>query len=244
MTHLIKFISDLHLETSRPDISEAFAQFIRSEASQCQQLYILGDLFESWIGDDDNDPFITEIANLLATLTAAGCQVFFMPGNRDFLLGESYAERCAMTILPDPYVINPFGQPILLMHGDTLCTRDIQYQQFRSYIRQPAVQAEFLAKPLEQRRAFVQAARQQSQEYTQQSSADIMDVTPEEVPLTMQQHGVLNLIHGHTHRPAVHTLTVNEQTAQRIVLGDWYAQSSVLTLSSNGFDTQQLVNHA
>ena len=222
------FISDLHLDEARPQIVDLFVRFLR-DAQQADALYILGDLFESWIGDDDDAPLATRVAQELHALRSRGVPIYFMHGNRDFLLGTDYAARAGMQLLADPAVVELDGERTLLTHGDTLCTDDIEYQKFRNLVRNPAWQAQFLAKPLAERRAFAAQARGESRKQTAMKTAEIMDVNQAAVESTMQDHGVRRLIHGHTHRPATHRFELDSQTAERIVLGDWFEQSSVLT---------------
>jgi UDP-2,3-diacylglucosamine hydrolase len=222
------FISDLHLDETRPQIVDLFVRFLAKEARGADALYILGDLFESWIGDDDDTPLAASIAHALRALRDSGVPVYFMHGNRDFLLGADYTARAGMDLLIDPTVIEFDGERTLLMHGDTLCTDDIEYQKFRSMVRTPAWQQQFLAKPLVERRAFAAQARGESRKQTAMKAAEIMDVNQAAVESAMRAHGVRRLIHGHTHRPATHRYDLDGQAAERIVLGDWYEQSSVL----------------
>jgi len=223
------FISDLHLDAARPHIVELFTRFIAADARAAEALYILGDLFESWIGDDDDSPLALQVAQSLYALKQSGVPVFFMHGNRDFLLGEAYAKRAGMTLLDDPTVIEFGGQPTLLMHGDTLCTDDAAYQEFRAVVRNPDWQKQFRARSLSERHAFAAQARAESVKHTAGAKPEIMDVNQAAVLAAMRKHGVRTLIHGHTHRPATHRFEVDGQAAERIVLGDWYEQSSVLT---------------
>jgi UDP-2,3-diacylglucosamine hydrolase len=223
------FISDLHLDESRPQIVTLFEEFVQGEARSASALYILGDLFESWIGDDDDSPLAGTVANALHELHMQGVPVFFMHGNRDFLLGADYARRAGMAILADPTVIDLDGEHVLIMHGDTLCTDDVAYQKFRTLVRDARWQEQFLAKPLSERRVFAAQARGESRKHTATARPEIMDVNPAAVIAAMQAHDVRRLIHGHTHRPAMHRLGVDGQAAERFVLGDWYQQSSVLT---------------
>jgi UDP-2,3-diacylglucosamine hydrolase len=223
------FISDLHLDESRPHIVELFTRFLARDARGADALYILGDLFESWIGDDDDSALALRVAAATRTLRDSGVPVYFMHGNRDFLLGADYAARADMTLLADPIVVDLAGERTLLMHGDTLCTDDVEYQKFRTLVRDPKWQAQFLAKPLAERRAFATQARGESRKHTSMAKPEIMDVNPAVVEATMRDHGVRRLIHGHTHRPATHRLDFGGRAAERIVLGDWYEQSSVLT---------------
>ncbi|MDR6095571.1 UDP-2,3-diacylglucosamine diphosphatase [Stenotrophomonas sp. SORGH_AS_0321] len=241
------FISDLHLDASRPAITDLFLAFLRSEALAADALYILGDLFEAWIGDDTPSPAADAVAAALKEVSDAGVPVYFIRGNRDFLLGEQYAARAGMRILPDPSVIDLYGTPVLLQHGDLLCTDDIPYQQFRAQTRDPAFQAQFLAQPLAARIAFAQKARDASQsrqsEMKQGDRAQfetVTDVAPAEVEATFVRYGVDTMIHGHTHRPAVHSLKAGGQARTRIVLGDWYEQGSVLRFTPDGMSLQAL----
>lgn len=233
------FISDLHLDAERPAITRLFGRFVEEEARDAEALYILGDLFEAWVGDDDPSEAGRYVAEKLAALRAHGVPVYFQRGNRDFLLHDGYAARAGMTILPDPAVVLLHGNPTLLMHGDLLCTDDVAYQQFRAQTRDPRWQAQFLAQPLAARLAFAQQARAASQarhaELQGQGRMDsITDVTPSTVASTLARFGVDTLIHGHTHRPAVHTLDVEGRACRRIVLGDWYEQGSVLRVDEDG----------
>jgi len=223
------FISDLHLDAARPHIVELFTQFVAGDARQAEALYILGDLFESWIGDDDDSPLALQVARSLHALKQSGVPVFFMHGNRDFLLGQNYAHRAGMTLLDDPTVVEFNGERTLLMHGDTLCTDDGAYQEFRAVVRNPDWQRQFRARSLSERHAFAAQARAESVKHTAGAKPEIMDVNQAAVLAAMRKHGVRTLIHGHTHRPATHRFEVDGQAAERIVLGDWYEQSSVLT---------------
>ena len=223
------FISDLHLDAARPHIVELFTRFVAAEARHAAALYILGDLFESWIGDDDDSPLAAEVARSLSGLNRSGVPVFFMHGNRDFLLAEAYAQRAGMTLLGDPTVVDFGGERTLLMHGDTLCTDDVAYQEFRAVVRSPDWQAQFRARSLSERHAFAAQARAESVKHTAGAKPEIMDVNQAAVAAAMRKHGVRTLIHGHTHRPATHHFELDGQPAERIVLGDWYEQSSVLT---------------
>jgi len=238
---LTLFISDLHLDPARPEITRLFHQFLQHEARGAQALYILGDLFEAWIGDDDDAPLLEEIAVSLRAVHDAGVRVFFMHGNRDFLLGHDYAARAGMHLLPDPSVVMLYGEPVLLMHGDLLCTDDLAYQEFRSQSRAPAWRETMLAQPLAVRRALAGQARTAS--YTHQQSLKtenraqfetITDVAPDTVDNTFLRYGVKTLIHGHTHRPAVHAVLAGGTARTRVVLGDWYAQGSVLRVDADG----------
>ena len=223
------FISDLHLDPARPHIVDLFTRFVAGEARQAEALYILGDLFESWIGDDDDSPLARQVAQSLLALKQSHVPVFFMHGNRDFLLGQAYAQRAGMTLLTDPAVVEFDGERTLLIHGDTLCTDDIAYQEFRAVVRNPDWQNQFRARSLSERHAFAAQARAESVKHTAGAKPEIMDVNQAAVVAAMREHGVRTLIHGHTHRPATHRFDLDGQAAERIVLGDWYEQSSVLT---------------
>jgi len=224
------FISDLHLDESRPQLVDAFEELLATQAKNVDALYILGDLFESYIGDDDDAALNARVARATRTLRDAGVPVFFMHGNRDFLLGPDYAARAGMTLLEDPAVIELAGERVLLMHGDTLCTDDVEYLKFRTLVRNPNWQRAFLAKPLAERRAFAAQARGESRRHTANAKPEIMDVNQIAVEAALRTHGVRRLIHGHTHRPATHRFDVDGMKAERIVLGDWYEQASSLTL--------------
>jgi UDP-2,3-diacylglucosamine hydrolase len=214
---VIMFISDLHLDASRPHITRAFYHFLASEGHQAESLYILGDLFELWVGDDDDSHLAREVQSELRALADSGTKLYFMHGNRDFLVGERFAEEAGASLLGDPHGLEIGGEQIILMHGDLLCTGDREYQAFRQQVRHPAWMNAVLAKPLHERRALGRQIRAQSQSMNSRKPEDIMDVTPAEVEVVMQQHGASKLIHGHTHRPARHPMGSGE----RIVLGDW-----------------------
>jgi len=215
------FISDLHLEESRPDITDAFLAFLNNRAMGVERLYILGDFFEAWIGDDERTPLQQQIAAALKALADSGTDVVLMHGNRDFLIGEEFCKRAGATLLDDPTVVDLYGTPTLLMHGDSLCTADVEYQKFRANMRNPQMQKMMLARPLEDRQKMARQLRDMSMAKNQGKAETIMDVTPEEVVREMETHGVQRLIHGHTHRPAIHQLQANGKDAHRIVLGDW-----------------------
>ncbi|WP_372964570.1 UDP-2,3-diacylglucosamine diphosphatase [Marinobacter sp.] len=215
------FISDLHLEESRPDITGAFLSFLNKNAVGARQLYILGDFFEAWIGDDEHTPLQDQVAKALKTLSESGTEIFLMHGNRDFLIGEDYCVRAGATLLDDPALIDLNGTPTLLMHGDSLCTADVEYQKFRANMRNPQMQKMMLARPLEDRQKMARQLRELSAAKNQGKAESIMDVTPEEVVKTLEHYGVQLMIHGHTHRPDIHELQANGQNARRMVLGDW-----------------------
>lgn len=233
------FVSDLHLDPDRPEITRLFGDFIEGEARRAEALYILGDLFEAWVGDDDPSEAGTFVAERLKAIADSGVPVYFMHGNRDFLLGGEFARRAGMTLLADPARIDLYGQPALLMHGDTLCTDDVAYQQFRAQTRDPRWQRQFLAQPLEARLAFARQARAASRARQGElrdagQMETITDVAPTAVEAVFRDHDVDLLIHGHTHRPAVHALDVDGRARTRVVLGDWYEQGSVLRVDAGG----------
>jgi len=235
------FIADLHLDDSRPQITRLFEDFLASdEARSADAVYILGDLVEAWIGDDDDAELPSRIARATKALRDHGVPVYFIVGNRDFLLGQAYAERAGMTLLEDGTVHELYGRPTLLMHGDVLCTDDLAYQAVRKQVRTPAWQAQILAMPLEARRAFAAKARADSKAHTGATMETIMDVNADATADTMRKAGVSRLIHGHTHRPAIHRFDLDGQTAERIVLGDWYEHGSVLRVSPEGVELRGL----
>ena len=234
------FISDLHLDSGRPAITELFLDFLANRAIRSEAIYILGDLFEAWIGDDDSSPVNEAVCRGLKACASAGTAVYVMHGNRDFLLGSAFADRCACTLLDDPARIELYGTPTLLMHGDMLCTDDTEYMAFRDRVRNPHWQEMLLSKPLDERRQMAQAMRASSREQTSAKAEAIMDVNRDAVARVMTENNVQRLIHGHTHRPAIHALQVAGHPAQRIVLGDWYEQGSVLVCSPAGCELQEL----
>jgi UDP-2,3-diacylglucosamine hydrolase len=226
------FIADLHLDPSRPQITRLFEDYLAGdEVRHADALYILGDLVEAWIGDDDDAELPQRIANATLGVRNAGVPVYFMVGNRDFLLGETFAKRAGMTLLDDGTVHDIHGQPTLLMHGDVLCTDDVAYQAVRQQVRNPEWQKQILSMPLEARRAFAAKAREDSKAHTGSTMESIMDVNADAVSETMRKAGVTRLIHGHTHRPAVHAFELDGKAAERIVLGDWYEHGSVLRVT-------------
>src|SRR5210317_1139085 len=203
------FISDLHLEADRPEIGEQLLDFLDEEAADAEALYILGDFFEYWVGDDDPDDYYASIKRSLRAFTDAGVPVYFMHGNRDFMIGEQFAAETGVTILPDPCPIELYGKSVLLSHGDALCTDDVEYQQVRAMTRNPEWQAMMMAKTIEERIAFALQAREQSMARHDTMDEEIADVNREAVVQTIRDHGVDVLLHGHTHRPAVHSLEVD-----------------------------------
>ncbi|MCE5232161.1 MAG: UDP-2,3-diacylglucosamine diphosphatase [Mizugakiibacter sp.] len=234
------FISDLHLDDARPQITALFERFLADEARAADALYILGDLFEAWVGDDDDAELPARVAAALRGVREAGVPVRFIAGNRDFLLGEDYACRAGMDLLADGSVVDLCGTPTLLLHGDTLCTDDAAYQAFRRQVRDPQWQRRFLAQPLATRKAFAEQARAASRAHTRSADYAIMDVNAEAVAAALRAAGVRRMIHGHTHRPAVHDFALDGAPAQRVVLGDWYEQGSVLRVDAGGVDLRGL----
>ncbi|MDN5865379.1 MAG: UDP-2,3-diacylglucosamine diphosphatase [Gammaproteobacteria bacterium] len=234
------FISDLHLDPIRPAVTGLFLDFLAGEARRAAALYILGDLFEAWLGDDDPDPHHARVAEALRALADANVPVHFLVGNRDFLLAENYARRAGMELLDEPVVLDLHGTPTVILHGDVLCTDDKEYQAFRNMVRNPDWQKDFLARPLEERRALAGQAREMSQARGQSISMDIMDVNADAVAALFREQGVPRMIHGHTHRPAIHDLEVDGNACRRIVLGDWYEQGSVLRVTEAGADLATL----
>lgn len=231
----ILFISDLHLCPSRPEINRLFFHFLAGPARAAQALYILGDLFEYWAGDDDlNDPFNHEVCAALHALTDAGVPVFFMAGNRDFLIGDVFAQAAGLTLLADPALLDIAGTPTLLMHGDTLCTDDVDYQRFRAQVRTAAWQRDFLAQPLPERKAQIEGLRRKSEVEKSAKSMEIMDVNQAAVVAAFREHDCTRLIHGHTHRPGHHRLDVDGRHCERWVLADWYSSGSYLECDVNG----------
>ncbi|HEB55945.1 MAG TPA: UDP-2,3-diacylglucosamine diphosphatase [Gammaproteobacteria bacterium] len=222
------FVSDLHLATDRPETSALFIRFLETRARQAEALYILGDLFEFWLGDDMILPDYHPVIRAMKALSDSGVMLYIMHGNRDFLMGEQLMQLCGATLLNDPVVIELDSIPSLLLHGDTLCTDDVEYMKFRAMVRNPLWQNEVLAKSPEQRLALAKQFREFSKTETGSKSQKIMDVNQAEVERMFSEQLVTRLIHGHTHRPAIHDFELNGQPVQRIVLGDWYTQGSVL----------------
>jgi UDP-2,3-diacylglucosamine hydrolase len=229
------FISDLHLCPSRPKISRLFLDFLTGPARKAEALYILGDLFEYWAGDDDlNDPFNAGICAALQKLSVSGVPVYFMAGNRDFLAGESFTAAAGLTLLPDPSLIEVAGTTTLIMHGDTLCTDDVAYQAFRAEVRTPEWQQAFLALPLAQRKAQIESLRRESEAQKRIKPMDIMDVNPGAVLKGLTFHRCTRLIHGHTHRPALHQIENSGRACERWVLPDWYEKGGYLACDKSG----------
>jgi UDP-2,3-diacylglucosamine hydrolase len=228
------FISDLHLEAKQADIGEQFLTFLAGEAREAEALYILGDLFEAWLGDDDPNPYYGEIKSALRELTNAGIPVYFMHGNRDFMIGATFAAETGVALLDDPTLVNLYGEKVLLCHGDALCTDDIEYQKVRTIVRDPNWQAMMLSKSIEERIAFAVQSRKESMARGETLSDEIMDVNQAAVAAALGKHGVDVMLHGHTHRPAVHSFDLDGHNAKRIVLGDWYEQGSVVRWDEDG----------
>lgn len=228
------FISDLHLEAARPEIAAQFLKFLEIEAVSAEALYILGDLFEAWVGDDDPNAHYAEIKQAIRKLSDLGIPVYFMHGNRDFMIGKDFAIETGVTLLPDPYLLDINGGRVLLSHGDAMCTDDVQYQAFRKMTRDLQWQAMMLQKPLAERQAIAAQARAASLAHGKSINAEISDVNAEAVESVFRQNAVTQMLHGHTHRPAVHQLQVDGRNATRIVLGDWYEQGSVVRWDSSG----------
>ncbi len=238
------FISDLHLTEERPAANERFIRFIEEEARSAEALYILGDFFEYWIGDDDlGEPFNSVIAGLLRELSRGGVALYLMHGNRDLLIGERFCAATGARLLEDPTIAELGGEPTLLMHGDTLCTDDLDYQAWRRQAHSPAFQAAFLAKPLAERRVATLAMREKSRQVVEEKmrakmsadAPDIMDVNDGAVRQALRSHGVRRLIHGHTHRPGRHALEVDGKRCERWVLPDWYGKGGYLEAASGKF---------
>ncbi len=229
----IFFISDLHLSSQQPAIATAFAAFLEGTANDASHLYILGDFFDAWIGDDDDDSFVQRIKDQLYTYSRRH-PVSLLQGNRDFLIGERFANETGINLLDEASIIDLFGRKALLMHGDTLCTEDVEYLEFRKMVRSTAWQQQVLALPLPHRRAMAADLRSKSKSMNAMKAEDIMDVSELEVKRVMEAHAVNLLIHGHTHRPAKHHLELSTGHAERIVLGDWGAQGWYLKVEGPG----------
>ncbi len=233
MSHSI-FISDLHLSPSRPAISRVFFDFVRGAAARAEALYILGDLFDYWAGDDNDDPFNASVLSALRKLVDRGIALHLMHGNRDFLIGDDFSRASRAQLLADPTLINLYGTSTLLMHGDTLCTDDVKYQEFRTQVRNPDYQQRFLAQPLASRKEIIAGLRAENAEEKELKSEIIMDVTTATVEAALREHGYPRLIHGHTHRPARHEHVVDGHRCERWVLADWYTSGSYLECEAAG----------
>lgn len=240
MPHTL-FISDLHLSEDQPHITQLFLNFTCNTAPQADALYILGDLFEYWAGDDDrNTPFHQNIISAIHEVSQHGTPVFIMHGNRDFLMDELLAQDCKATILPDPTLIDLYGIPTLLTHGDALCTDDIEYQAFRKQVREPVWRNNFLSQPLAQRKATIEQLRKMSEEQKQTKAMDIMDVNQEAVAELFRSHHYPRMIHGHTHRQKHHLHRVDGKSCERWVLGDWHTTGNALRCDASGCSFQTI----
>ena len=228
------FVSDLHLCETRPAIAGVFFDFLRGPAAQADGLYILGDLFEYWAGDDDLTPFNQSVVTALKEYSARGIPLYLMHGNRDFLIGTRFAAATGATLLQDPAMVQLHGTPTLLLHGDTLCTDDVDYLAFRQKVRDPAYQQQFLAQPLPARKQIIAGLRVENAGEKQQKSDAIMDVAAASVEAVLREYGCPRMIHGHTHRPALHHHRVDGKTCERWVLADWYATGSYLLCDAAG----------
>lgn len=234
------FVSDLHLDAAAPGIARQFHEFLADQARSADALYILGDLFEAWLGDDDPDPAARATVHALRSLVDSGVPVFVMHGNRDFLIGERFCRESGATLLGDGTVVELYGERALLMHGDALCTDDLGYQRLRRIVRNPLLRGTLRLMTLNQRRALAARLRAGSREHIGMTAPEIMDVNAAAVTQAFRAAGVRTLIHGHTHRPAVHPLEIDGAPARRVVLGDWYTQGSVLEVSPHGFELRTL----
>jgi UDP-2,3-diacylglucosamine hydrolase len=234
------FISDLHLEDKAPERTEWLSSFLAGTARDADAVYILGDLFEYWIGDDALSATARQVAQDTAALSAAGVPCFFQHGNRDFLLGEDYATLAGMKLLPEYFVADLYGTPTLLLHGDTLCTDDVEYQAFRQQARNPAWQQAVLAMSVAERLQMAESARDASMKHTGSASMEIMDVNEQAVLNALMEHGVGRMIHGHTHRPAHHRIEAGDLRAERIVLADWYSSGSYLEISPASIESRTI----
>jgi len=235
-TAITYFIADLHLCENRPDISACFLRFLKNDAIEAEKLYILGDLFEAWVGDDDDSPYLKTIAGALTQLSLSGTKIFYIHGNRDFLLGKRFAKKANMNLLPEIDTIDLYGRHVVIMHGDTLCTRDIDYQAFRTKSRSWWWQMAVKSLPLFLRKKMAANYRKKSTVATAMKSQEIMDVTDVEVINCLEKYKSQLLIHGHTHRPAVHKVIANDADAERIVLGDWYEQGAWLKVTPDSIE--------
>jgi UDP-2,3-diacylglucosamine hydrolase len=234
------FISDVHLDASAPEALDQFFDFLRTHAADAEALYILGDLFEVWVGDDDPDPAKARVTEALRALTAQGVGCFILHGNRDFLIGRDFCERTGSRLLADPVVADLDGERVLLTHGDALCTDDHSYQELRSTVRTSEWQRRFLALPLADRQLLANQARAGSKDHTARTIPNIMDVNEDAVSTAYRAARVRRIIHGHTHRPAVHDTTVEGEPAQRMVLGAWYEQGSYIHYENGHYELRSL----
>ncbi|PHS71979.1 MAG: UDP-2,3-diacylglucosamine diphosphatase [Cycloclasticus sp.] len=240
MTQHVHFISDLHLTKDRPDITQRFLAYLTSLDTHVSDVYILGDLFDVWVGDDDVTEPNEAVKSALKNTVSKGINVSFIAGNRDFLIGQQFFADTGIFCLEDTHIIDLFGTPTLLMHGDLLCTDDVEYQQFRQLTHTTAWQDDMLSKPLTERLAIAQHYRNESVKNKAEKSMDIMDVCQETVASNMQQYNVTQLIHGHTHRPNVHSFDLDGKPATRIVLAEWDNDGSVLDWCEEGYQITRL----
>lgn len=234
------FISDLHLSQERPNINELFLTFLQQQASQAEALYILGDLFEVWLGDDMILPAYQPALEQIAAVVKSGTPVYVMHGNRDFFIREQFEKLTGAKLIHEPCVIDLYGTPTLLLHGDTLCTDDIEYQKFRAMVRNPQWQDEILSKSPQERLELAKKFREMSKTETAKKDNDIMDVNQDAVMQAMRDNQVLQLIHGHTHRPDTHQFTLDNKTATRVVLPDWYEKGGYLAVNDQGFEAHEI----
>ena len=237
---VVQFVSDLHLDPGRPDITRLFLQYLENRGRDAEAIYILGDLFEAWIGDDDDSPLSRDIVSGLKACADSGTPVFMLRGNRDFLLGEQFARTSGCILLDDPARIDLFGHGALLMHGDTLCTDDTKYLAFRHKVHERDWQQDFLGRPFAERRRIAGELRDASRNASRLKGGAVMDVNHDTVTRVMEEHGVHLLIHGHTHRQAVHQLVVDDQPATRIALGSWDTGGTVLEYKPEGYRFEEL----
>ena len=236
------FLSDVHLSQKNPQTTKTFLDFLPVAVKSAEVMYILGDLFDQWLGDDDDTPPHLEVITALARVTATGFPVYVMRGNHDFLLGKRFQSLTGCHSLTDPSIVNLYGSRALVTHGDSLCTDDTSYQRFRKVVRNPFVQWLFLALPLRVRVTRATSLRQRAHRSVQLKAEDIMDVAPQAVEQLMLQHRAHHLIHGHTHRPAIHDLIVDGAPAKRIVLGAWYDRANVLVWDRDGYRINNLTD--
>ncbi|WP_305417358.1 UDP-2,3-diacylglucosamine diphosphatase [Photobacterium leiognathi] len=232
------FISDLHLSASRPDMTDCFLRFMAEDTANIDALYVLGDLFEMWIGDDEESPFLQQIKQAFKTLTDSGIPCYFVHGNRDFLIGKRFSQQTGVQLLPEHSVVDLYGKPTLILHGDTLCIEDEAYQRYRKKVHNKFIQWLFFRIPLSKRIQIGEKFRNNSSKNNQMKNQSIMDVTASEVVRVMKEFHVDQMIHGHTHRPDIHSLTIDDKPATRIVLGDWYEHGSVLVVTPDGYQLE------
>jgi UDP-2,3-diacylglucosamine hydrolase len=234
------FISDLHLHSSRPEVTRCFVEFLRHAENESVALYILGDLFEAWLGDDDPDSHNRSVIDALKQYTNSGKPCYFARGNRDFLIGQRFCRETGIELLPETTVIDMYGHSVLIMHGDELCTDDHEYQKYRSFVRHPLFKLVSDVAPMWLRRRIGSGLRSASQKKLPLKPVEITDVNPDSVARFMRENGVTILLHGHTHRPGIHELLTDNGTATRIVLGDWYTQGSVLEWTPDGYELRRI----